>query len=83
MADALTAPRRRQHESLELAPHVIGLAVGEDEGDAPSRLEASIRSNAREQQALRPRRSAGDQPLTRNVSVRLCLTQAPFRAPGR
>jgi len=34
-ADALTATSRRQDERLEPSPYVIGLAVAEDEGDAP------------------------------------------------
>jgi hypothetical protein len=41
-ADALTAPSGRQDERLELAPHLIGLAVGEDERGAPGWLEASV-----------------------------------------
>jgi hypothetical protein len=41
-ADALTAPSRRQDEWLELAPHLIGLAGGEDERGGPRRLEASV-----------------------------------------
>jgi hypothetical protein len=41
-ADALAAPSRRQEERLELAPRLIGLAVGEDERGAPGWLEASV-----------------------------------------
>jgi hypothetical protein len=44
-ADALAAPSRRQDERLEPAPHLIGLAVGEDERGAPGWLEASVRSD--------------------------------------
>ena len=41
-ADALTAPSRRQDERPELAPDLIGLAVGEDERNAAGRFEASV-----------------------------------------
>lgn len=84
-ADALAAPSGRQDERLDLTPGVIGLAVCECEGDAAGGLWGSIRYGACEHRPSGLRRSGGDQPLTRNVSVRrcLCLTQAPFREPGR
>ena len=46
------SPTRREHEGLKLSPDVIGLAVREDERDAPRSFEASVRSGPCEQQAL-------------------------------
>ena len=84
-ADALTAPSRRQDKRLELSSDVIGLAIGEHEGTLPADSRPPS-GPARASSRLSGRlRSAADQPLTRNDSVRrcLCFTQAPLRAPGR
>jgi hypothetical protein len=55
-ADALAATSRRQVERLEPLPYVIGMAVAEDEGDAPGGFERSVGSDPCEQQALGPSR---------------------------
>jgi hypothetical protein len=51
-ANALAAASRRQHQPRELSPDLIGLAVGEHEGNTPGRLERSVGSGPCEQQAF-------------------------------
>ena len=85
-ANALAASSRRQDERLELSPDVLGLAMGEHEGDAAGGLEAPVRPGPCEQQTLGTS-ALGRRPAAHHERLGtarcLCFTQEPLRTPGR